>query len=47
MNPNHTKQLRKALGIEDEVLISEKEKEIEELQKSIREDEIIAEDETE
>ena len=26
LNPNHPKKIRKALGIEDEVLISEKEK---------------------
>ena len=44
LNPNLSKQIRKALGTEREVLISAKEKDIEELQKSIREDQIIVED---
>ena len=47
LNPNLPKQIRKALGTELEVLIAEKEKDIEELQKSIREDQIIVEDENE
>ena len=47
LNPNLPKQIRKALGTEREVLISAKEKDIEELQKSIREDQIIVEDENE
>ena len=47
LNPNLPKQIRKALGTELEVLIAAKEKDIEELQKSIREDQIIVEDENE
>lgn len=47
LNPNLSKEIRKALGTESEVLIAEKEKDIEELQKSIREDQIIVEDENE
>ena len=47
LNPNLPKQIRKALGTEREVLISAKEKDIEELQKSIREDQVIVEDENE
>ena len=47
LNPNLPKEIRKALGTEREVLISTKEKDIQELQKSIREDQIIVEDENE
>ena len=47
LNPNLPKEIRKALGTEREVLIAAKEKDIEELQKSIREDQIIVEDENE
>ena len=47
LNPNLPKQIRKALGTEREVLIAVKEKDIEELQKSIREEQIIAENENE
>ena len=43
LNPNLPKQIRKVLGTEREVLIFPKEKDIEELYKSIRKDEIIAE----
>ena len=45
LHPNLPKQIRKALGTEREVLISAKD--IEGLQKSIREDQIIVEDENE
>ena len=47
LNPNLPKQMRKALSTEHEVLIVAKEKDIVELQKSIREDQIIANDEHE
>ena len=47
MNPKLPRQIRKALGTEREVLIAVKEKDTEELQKSIREDHIIAENENE
>ena len=47
INPNLTKEIKSALGPEREILIAQKEKEIEELQKSIREDEEIANDENE
>ena len=43
LNPNLPKQIRKVLGTEREVLIFPKEKDIEELYKSIRKDEIFAE----
>ena len=42
LNPNLTKEIKSALGPEREILIAQKEKEIEELQESIREDEEIA-----
>ena len=45
LNPALTKQIKSALGPEREILIVQKEKEIEELHKSIREDEAIANDE--
>ena len=38
LNPNLSKQIRRALGTEREVLIVAKEKDIEELQKFTRED---------
>ena len=47
LNPNLPKQIRKALGTEREVLVVVKEKDIEELRKSIREDQVIANDEHE
>ena len=47
LNPNLPKQIRKALGTEREVLVVVKEKYIEELRKSIREDQVIANDEHE
>ena len=47
INPNLTKEIKSALGPEREILIAQREKEIEELQKSIREDEEIANDENE
>ena len=47
INPNLTKEIKSALGPEREILIAQKEKEIEELQKSIREDEEIANNEKE
>ena len=47
INPNLTKEIKSALGPEREILIAQKEKEIEELQKSIREDEEIANNENE
>ena len=47
INPNLTKEIKSALGPEREILIVQKEKEIEELQESIREDEEIANDENE
>lgn len=46
-NPNLPKQIRKALGKEREVPVVVKEKNIEELRKSIREDQVIANDEHE
>ena len=39
LNPILTKEIKSALGPEREILIAQKEKEIEELQESIREDE--------
>ena len=45
LNPILPRQIKSALGPEREILIVQKEKEIEELQKSIREDEEIANDE--
>ena len=47
LNPILPNQIKNALGIEREVLISRRDKYIEELHKSIREDEIIAADENE
>ena len=47
LNPILPRQMKSALGPEREILIVQKEKEIEELQKSIREDEEIANDENE
>lgn len=47
LNPNLPKQIRKALGTERKVLVVVKEKDIEELRKSIREDQVIANDEHE
>ena len=47
LNPILPKQIKSALGTEREILIVQKEKEIEELQESIREDEEIANDENE
>ena len=47
LNPNLPKQIRKALSTEREVLVVVKEKDIEELRKSIREDQVIANDEHE
>ena len=47
INPNLTKEIKSALGPEREILIAQKEKEIEELQESIREDEEIANNENE
>ena len=47
LNPNLSKQIKSALGPEREILIVQKEKEIEELHKSIREDEEIANNENE
>ena len=47
LNPNLPKQIKSALGTERDTLIVQKEKEIEELQESIREDEEIANDENE
>ena len=47
LNPILPRQIKSALGPEREILIFQKEKEIEELQKSIREDEQIANDENE
>ena len=47
LNPNLTKEIKSALGPEHEILIAQKEKEIEELQESIREDEEIANNENE
>ena len=47
LNPALTKEIKSALGPEREILIAQKEKEIEELQKSIREDEEIANNENE
>ena len=47
INPNLTKEIKSALGPEREILIALKEKEIEELQESIREDEEIANNENE
>ena len=47
INPNLTKEIKSALGPEREILMAQKEKEIEELQKSIREDEEIANNENE
>ena len=47
LNPILPKQIKNALGIEREVLISQRDKDIEELHKSIREDVIIAADENE
>ena len=47
LNPILPKQIKSALGPEREILIVQKEKEIEELQKSIREDEEIANNENE
>ena len=47
LNPILPNQIKSALGPEREILIVQKEKEIEELQKSIREDEEIANDENE
>ena len=47
INPNLTKEIKSALGPEREILIAQREKEIEELQESIREDEEIADNENE
>ena len=47
LNPILPKQIKSALGPEREILIVQKEKEIEELHKSIREDEEIANNENE
>ena len=47
LNPILPRQIKSALGPEREILIAQKEKEIEELQKSIREDEEIANNENE
>ena len=47
INPNLTKEIKSSLGPEREILIAQKEKEIEELQESIREDEEIANNENE
>ena len=47
INPNLTKEIKSALGPEREILIAQREKEIEELQESIREDEEIANNENE
>ena len=47
INPNLTKEIKSALGPERDTLIVQKEKEIEELQESIREDEEIANNENE
>ena len=47
LNPILPRQIKSALGPEREILIVQREKEIEELQKSIREDEEIANDENE
>ena len=47
LNPNLSKQIKSALGPEREIVIVQKEKEIEELHKSIREDEEIANNENE
>ena len=47
LNPNLPKQIKSALGPERDTLIVKKEKEIEELHKSIREDEEIANNENE
>ena len=47
LNPILPRQIKSALGPEREILIVQKEKEIEELQKSIREDEEIANNENE
>ena len=44
LNPALPKQIKNALGPEREVLIAQKDKDIEELQESIREDEIILDD---
>ncbi|XP_020602240.1 uncharacterized protein LOC110041300 [Orbicella faveolata] len=46
-NPKLPKQIKNSLGTEREVLIAEKYKDIEELNKSIREDETIANDDNE
>ena len=43
--PNLSKEIKKALGREREVLIAEKDKEIEELDKSVQKDEEILRDE--
>ena len=47
LNPSLTNQIKSALGPECDTLIVKKEKEIEELRKSIREDEEIANNENE
>ena len=47
LNPILPKEIKSALGTEREILIAQKEKEIEELQESIREDEEIANNENE
>ena len=47
LNPILPKEIKSALGTEREILIAQKEKEIEKLQESIREDEEIANDENE
>ena len=47
INPNLTKEIKSALGPEREVLIAQKDKDIEELQESIPEDEEIANNENE
>ena len=47
LNPILPKEIKSALGTEREILITQKEKEIEELHKSIREDEEIANNESE
>ena len=47
INPNLTKEIKSALGPEREVLIAQKDKDIEELQESILEDEEIANNENE
>ena len=47
LNPTLTRQIKSALGQERDTLIVQKEKEIEELQESIREDEEIANNENE